>query len=77
VVTIAVVVGVAASRYRQMPMPVWLKRVLISLFVGSYIYFAVAPLLTKKSPGVQRMVDEILRIEGKEKPRDIAGSPVG
>jgi hypothetical protein len=77
VVTIAVVVGVAASRYRQMPMPVWLKRVLISLFVGSYIYFAVAPLLTKKSPGVQRMVDEILRIAGKEKPRDIAGSPVG
>jgi hypothetical protein len=66
VVTIAGGAGVAASRYRQMPMPVWLKRVLISLFVGSYIYFAVVPLLTKKSPGVQRVVDEILRIAGKK-----------
>ena len=39
VVSIVAGVGLAAGRYGQTPMPVWLKRALIFVFAGSYIYF--------------------------------------
>jgi hypothetical protein len=46
----------------QTRMPGWLERLLIVAFAGSYIYFAVLPLVTRKSPpGMQRVVDAILR----------------
>jgi hypothetical protein len=66
-VSIVAGVGLAAGRYGQAPMPVWLKRALIFVFAGSYIYFAVLPLVMKKSPpGLQRVVDKISRIWSKK-----------
>jgi hypothetical protein len=57
VVAILASMGIAASRYKQMPMPVWLKRVVISLFVGGYVYFAVLPLFMNNSPpGLQALM---------------------
>ena len=50
----------------QTQMPVWLQRVLIFVFVGSYFYFAVFPFATKKSPpGLQRIVDKMSRVGRK------------
>ncbi len=70
VVSIVAGVAVAASRYGQTPMPVWLKGALIFVFVGSYIYVAVLPLVTKKSPpGLQRLVDRISRVWSKNGPQ--------
>jgi hypothetical protein len=67
VVSIVAGVAVAASRYGQVPMPVWLKRALISVFVGSYIYFAVLPFAIKKAPpGLERVVGKIVRLGRKE-----------
>src|SRR5437667_11032667 len=39
VVSIIIGVAIAAARYGQIPIPVWLKRLLILVFVGGYIYF--------------------------------------
>jgi len=70
-VSIVAGVGLAAGRYGQTPMPVWLKRALIFVFAGSYIYFAVLPLVIKKSPpGLQGVVDKISRIWSKKSPGD-------
>ena len=69
VVSIIIGVAIAAAHYGQIPMPVWLKRLLIFVFVGGYIYFAVLPLVMKKSPpGLQRVVDKISRIWSKKIP---------
>jgi hypothetical protein len=66
VVSIIIGVAIAAAHYGQIPMPVWLKQLLIFVFVGGYIYFAVLPLVMKKSPpGLQRVVDKIYRIWSK------------
>ena len=69
---VSTVIGVAvtAAHYGQIAMPVWLQRLLILVFAGSYIYVAVLPLVTKKSPpGLQRLVDKISRVWSKNGPQ--------
>jgi hypothetical protein len=55
----------------QTRMPVWLQRLLILVFVGSYIYFAVLPLVTKKSPpGLQALWTKIFHVGINKIPND-------
>jgi hypothetical protein len=44
------------------PMPLWMRRLLISIMVGGYLYFVVLPLILKKPPtGIGNLLLRVFR----------------
>jgi hypothetical protein len=51
----------------QSSMPVWLQRLLLGLFVGTYLYSLIAPWIAKRHPhGIARVLAKLLRVRNRE-----------
>ena len=69
ILIIAAFAGLAFLGAHFGTMPLWLKRFLILLMVGAYLY-AILPLILKRpSPGLLRLFSKLFRRESRSSPR--------
>jgi hypothetical protein len=70
VTALLVAVIFAIGTFAQHRMPIWVQRLLIFGLAVGYIYFAVLPLILKKSPpGVGALWSKLFRVRAKENPQ--------